>query len=209
MRTKSISIFVLFILTLTSILFQGCDKDGNPLTDGRFVEITYKGETFIQEGKILALNGSIKTPNFEYNYYNLPQYANGVKFITLNAGLHKKDTKEKSQHSIMIKIPVGDQILLNHEYSIKSLPGKQIILKGDEDYGIYDSENISYIRYNSYLSYSQFLYGSGKVYFTKLIKKENGAEDIEGTFEFAIPSFAETHGFDLIKGKFKLYINKI
>jgi hypothetical protein len=119
------------------------------------------------------------------------------------------DSKEDPKHTILIKIPVGDEIVLNQEYLIKSLPGKNIVNKGDEYYFNHESEGHSFIRYNPYLNYSQYIFGDGKVYFTKITKKENGAEDIEGTFEFSIPSFVENDGIDIVKGKFRLYLNKI
>ncbi|WP_156309222.1 hypothetical protein [Sphingobacterium endophyticum] len=208
MKNKTLTTFVLFILLLTTSLFYSCDKEGNPLPDGRFVEITYNGETFIQQRKAFVLS-SFNGPNFDYYYYNLPQSANGVKYIELNATLRKKDSKDGPGHRVFIKIPVGDEILLNHEYVIKSLPDKRIINSKDEGLEIYRNSNMSYIRFISYLNNSQYLFGDGKVYFTKITKNENGVEDIEGTFEFSIPSFAENDGFDVIKGKFKLYLNKV
>lgn len=208
MKNKTLTTFTLFMLLLTTSIFYSCDKEGNPLSDGRFMEITYKGETFIQQRKAFVLN-SFNGPNFDYYYYNLPQSANGLKYIELNATLRKKDSKEGPGHRVLIKIPVGDEILLNHEYVIKSLPDKKIINSRDEELGNYLNSNMPYIRFISYLNNSQYLFGDGKVYFTKITKKENGIEDIEGTFEFSIPSIAEKDGFDVIKGKFKLYLNKV
>ncbi|WP_185211805.1 MULTISPECIES: hypothetical protein [Sphingobacterium] len=208
MKNKAFTTFTLFLLLLSTIFFNSCDKEGNPLPDDRYVEISYNGETFIQQGRAFDLNYR-SGPKFDYNYHNLPQYANGVRYITLHASLKKKGSKESPIHTIFVKIPVGKEILLNHEYVIRSLPGKQIINKMDDYISINERENLSFIRYNPYLDYSQYIFGDGKVYFTKITKKENGAEDIEGTFEFTIPSFAEDEGFDVVKGKFKLYLNKI
>lgn len=208
MKKRALTTFTLFLLFLSSTLFYSCDKEGNPLPDDRYVEITYNGETFIQQGRLFTFNQR-QGPNFDYNYHNLPHYAKGVGYITLNASMNKKGLKESPLHTILIKIPVGDEILLNHEYVIKSLPGKQIINKMDDYISIYEREDLSLIRYNPYLNYSQYIFGDGKVYFTKITKKENGAEDIEGTFEFTIPTVAENEGFDVVKGKFKLYLNKI
>src|SRR5690606_31992867 len=118
-----------------------------------------------------------------YYYHNLPQYANGVKFITISTSLLENGSNEDPKHTILIKIPVGDEIQLNQAYVIKSLPGKNIVNKGDEYYINHESEGNAFIRYNPYLNYSQYLFGDGKVNFTKIIKKENGAEDIEGAFE--------------------------
>lgn len=208
MKNKTLTTFTLFLLFLSTTLFFSCDKEGKPLPDDRYVEITYNGETFIQRGRLFTFNQR-QGPQFDYNYYNLPQYAKGVRYITLDASMIKKDSKERPEHTIFIKIPVGDEIQLNHEYVIKSLPGKQIINEMDDYIEIYEREDLSFIRYNPYLNYSKYIFGDGKVYFTKIIKKENGAEDIEGTFEFSIPSISEKDGFDIVKGKFRLYLNKI
>lgn len=201
--------FSILILLATTILFQGCDKEGNPLPDGRYVEVNFKGQTYIHEGKFLSLNGAIRSPMFEYYYYNLPSYAKGVKYISLNADLHKKNTKESSEHTIQIKIPVGDEIILNHAYEIKSLPDYQFINTRVDNYSIYDEENIAYIKYNKYSYYTLLSYGSGKVYFTKITKKDIGAEDIEGTFECTIPSLDKEGTTDNMKGKFKLLLKKV
>ncbi|OYD44072.1 hypothetical protein CHU00_18790 [Sphingobacterium cellulitidis] len=208
MKDKALTTLTFLLLLLSTTLFYSCDKEGNPLPDDKYVEITYNGETFIQQGKLFSFNPR-QGLDFEYYYYDLPQYAKGVRFITLNASMNKKGSKDRAEHTIYIKIPVGDEILLNHEYVIKSIPGKQIVNKGDEYYSTYESDGLSFIRYNQYLNFSQYIFGDGKVYFTKITKKENGAEDIEGTFEFSIPSFAKNDGFDVVKGKFKLHLKKI
>jgi hypothetical protein len=87
MKNKALTTFTLFLIFLSTALFYSCGKEGNPLPDDRYVEITYNGKTFIQQGKVFDLNYH-GGPKFDYYYYNLPQYANGVKFITLSTSLN-------------------------------------------------------------------------------------------------------------------------
>ncbi|MFD1771207.1 hypothetical protein [Sphingobacterium suaedae] len=187
-------------LTIISILFFSCDKNGEPLKNGNKLEIQKDGIRYVDEQSLILPPGAYDGPQLVYTPPTTGLFGDHKENVTLSSSLKLEGQKNSKSFTIIVYLPVTGGVLLNKKYEIAPENGKEIFQKGiDGDQSkIWDS---SFIQYTE--NHNTYYFGTGHIVFT-YFDNSGGLSNTkgEGTIVFSIPN--ESGGRSTFNGSFRI-----
>ncbi|WP_343539854.1 hypothetical protein [Sphingobacterium thalpophilum] len=165
------------VSALIIFLIVSCDKKGNPLPSDIMFTAQLNGIKYKDVMPMVIPPGAQRTPVLEI-------VLGGQGYINIRSSLKPEDSGDKhGDFSLNIRVPLGEQIQLNKEYSFTPIVGKEK-LTGSDNLLYLDGANqfvsISSTSYNLDIHY----YGKGTLILTEYDLVKNKAK---GKVEFTFP----------------------